>query len=165
MPLTPLHWSVLLLGLLAFETVYLPALLVSSVLMDVEPAYYLFIAPNADGQLHGFFHTVLGATLMALAVAGLLARMRKPIDRIAGSLGLGQPKIGTAGIFASSVVAAWSHIILDATMHADMKPFWPVLDANPLLGAVPIGTTYLITGIGVIAVMVLTIQRIRMPSG
>ena len=94
MPLTPFHWSALLFGFLLFNTLYLPALAISSVLMDLEPYYYMFISPNPDGMLHGFFHTYLGATIIALVVAFVLVKFRKEISNIMAIFRLEQ-KIST----------------------------------------------------------------------
>ena len=147
MPLTPFHWSSLLFGFLLFNTLYLPALAISSVLMDLEPFYYMFISPNPDGILHGFFHTYLGATIIALVVAFVLVKFRKETDNMMAIFRLEQ-KISDKGIYLSSIFAAYSHIFLDSLMHSDLKPFWPFSDSNPFLGLVHISDIYLMTGIG-----------------
>jgi len=95
---------------MAIGTFYLPALAISSVRMDVEPAYYWYIAPKPDGHFHGFSHKFMGATLMAFGVAALLIWKRKEANRLAGKLHLAQPRIGCTGIVVSSSLAAWSHI-------------------------------------------------------
>jgi membrane-bound metal-dependent hydrolase YbcI (DUF457 family) len=43
--------------------------------------------------------------------------------------------------FVGAYVGSFSHIILDAIMHADMSPWWPIASGNPLLGIV--STDYL----------------------
>jgi membrane-bound metal-dependent hydrolase YbcI (DUF457 family) len=45
--------------------------------------------------------------------------------------------------FAGAYVGTFSHVALDAVMHADMAPFWPMLDGNPWLSAVSIETLHL----------------------
>lgn len=62
--------------------------------MNVEPFYYMFISPNsADGSLHGFFHTYLGVTLLALVVALLLIKFRKQVDNLAALFKVEQRRI------------------------------------------------------------------------
>jgi len=160
MPLTPFHWSILVLGLVFFGSLYLPALAVSSVLMDLEPFYYMFIAPNPDGVLHGFFHTYIGASLVALMVGFFLIRFRKPADWLMGELNLKQSEISDSKIWFSSFLGAFSHIFLDSLMHFDLKPFWPVSSQNPFLELVSISDIYAATGIGLVFVLVLGVFRI-----
>lgn len=85
MPLTPFHWGTLVFGFAFFGWFYIPALAVSSVVMDIEPFYFLFVSPSADGSLHGFFHTILGASLLAALVAFVLVKSRSRVDRVLAS--------------------------------------------------------------------------------
>ena len=75
------------------------------------------------------------------------------------SLKLGQ-KISEKGIYLSSLFAAYSHVFLDSFMHADLKPFWPITEYNPFLGLIPILDIYLLTGSGLLLVVVLFIKKI-----
>ena len=150
MPLTPFHWSILVFGFLLMDLFYIPVLAVSSVLMDIEPFYHMFISPAADGTLHGFFHTYLGATVLALVVGFMFVAQRKPIDKIMARFKLNQTKISVKSIYSSSLLAAYSHIFLDSLMHSDLVPFWPFTHLNPFLGLIPAGSIYLITGVGLL---------------
>jgi hypothetical protein len=149
MPFTPFH-----LGPgIAFKAAAGPrmsfaAFAITQVAMDVEPLVHLL---RGDSVVHGFVHTVPGATLVALGSAwiarplgawalrisegivgaALLTRLREPLP-------LGWPAV-LAGTFAG----AWSHILFDGLMHRDMRPFAPWSDVNPLLGAVPVGALHL----------------------
>lgn len=40
----------------------------------------------------------------------------------------------TVGIF----LGCWSHIVLDAIMHADVEPYFPFSIFNPFFGTVPL---------------------------
>ena len=159
MPFTPFHWSVLALGFLAFNNLYLPALAISSVIMDIEPAYYMFISPRADGLLHGFFHTYIGVTIIGLVVGFVLVRFRKNVDRIMGFLRIPQESISSRFVYISSLLAAFSHVFIDSFMHSDMQPFWP-LQQNPFLGLVSTFDIYLITGIVLLSVPVLYLIKV-----
>ncbi|MBI5051265.1 DUF4184 family protein [Candidatus Micrarchaeota archaeon] len=158
MPLTPFHWSILIFGFLAFSYFYIPALAISSVVMDLEPFYYMFISPS--GNLHGFFHTYMGATIIALVVGFILIKFRKRIDVVAENLKIRQKNISEKWVYFSSFFGAYSHIFIDSFMHSDLKPFWPVTNYNPLLGLVGTFEIYLITGIGLCALAVLYLLQI-----
>jgi membrane-bound metal-dependent hydrolase YbcI (DUF457 family) len=41
-----------------------------------------------------------------------------------------------------AALGAYSHIVFDSLMHADMRPLAPFSDANPLLGLVPVGALH-----------------------
>ena len=41
--------------------------------------------------------------------------------------------------FAGAWVGTFSHVALDALMHGDMRPWWPLAGGNPLLGAIDVG--------------------------
>jgi len=45
-------------------------------------------------------------------------------------------------------------------MHGDMRPFWPLTDVNPLLGAFPVDSIYLITGAGLVLVFLVYLLRL-----
>lgn len=46
--------------------------------------------------------------------------------------------IGWAVAFVSALVGTYSHIGLDALMHADMNPVWPLAYGNDLLGVISV---------------------------
>ncbi len=158
MPITPLHWSVALLGFIFFNFFYLPALFISSVLMDLEPLYFLF-NPNAEGILHGFFHTYVGVTMIALVVAFLLVKYRKQVDEFAAIVKIQQPSLSREKIIFSSLVAAWSHVFLDSFLYADITPFWPLTAANPFFGTLSISQVYIAVIVGLVVVLALWVSR------
>ncbi len=160
MPLTPFHWSALVFGLAFFGWFYIPALAVSSVVMDVEPFYFLFISPNLDGSLHGFFHTMVGASLLAALVAFVLIKFRKPIDKTAALAKIGQEKLSNRQIYFSSFAAAYSHILLDSFMHKDVKLFWPLSNSNLLLEFLSISEIYWVATIGLLLALMLFLWRL-----
>lgn len=164
MPLTPFHWGALVFGMLALSFFYLPALAISSVLMDIEPlfygVYYLFVPPSAGACLHCFFHTYLGASIIALVVGFALVGTRKKLDLSNLLFGINQDAISDAKIYATSFLAAWSHIFLDSFMYGDIKPFWPFTSANPFLGVIPAFYVYALTTLGLAAFIFLYFLQI-----
>ncbi len=107
MPLTPFHWSILIFGLLFVNSLYIPALIISSSIMDIEPFYYIFLSPGT-GSIHGFFHTYVGATIIGIVVAFILIKFRKSIDSLMSLFKLDQSKISERFIYISSLLAAYS---------------------------------------------------------
>ena len=110
----------------------------AQVLMDIEPLVGIL---RGWPVLHGYTHTVLGALAIG-TVAGLIGR---PISEFAlRLLRIAHPPFTWGAAFAGAYFGTFSHLVLDAIMHADMQPFWPLLADNPWLGAVSIETLHLI---------------------
>lgn len=110
----------------------------SQVLMDVEPLVRIL---RGDDILHGFSHTVLGAFLVAL-VAGLIGR---PISLfVLDLLKIRHRRFGWGVSFLTAFVGTFSHVVLDALMHSDMRPFWPLAETNPLLGLISVPVIHLL---------------------
>ncbi|OGA00494.1 MAG: hypothetical protein A2Z44_07240 [Betaproteobacteria bacterium RBG_19FT_COMBO_58_11] len=130
MPFTPFHMG---------PGIFIKALLQGSfslmvfgwtqVIMDIQP---LVVLISGEGHLHGFTHTFIGATL--LAVASALS------GKYAAEFGLrfiGETEylpIRWAVVFLSAFIGAYSHVLLDAIMHADLQPFAPFSASNAFLG-------------------------------
>jgi hypothetical protein len=102
----------------------------SQVLMDIEPLMRIL---RGDAVLHGPSHTVLGVVGIAL-VAALVGRpISQPVLKAAH---IRQPTISWPVAFASAFLGAYSHVGLDAVMHADMNALWPFAAGNSLLGVI-----------------------------
>ncbi len=107
----------------------------SQIVMDIQP---LIVLISGEGHLHGFSHTYVGATLLAIfsAVTGkYLAQIGLYV------LGLNsqwQVKIGWWVAFLSAVIGTFSHVLLDAIMHTDVEPFYPITLNNPFLGVISV---------------------------
>ncbi len=170
MPFTPFHFGIVLAGFL-FRKLHIVALAVSAVIMDLEPAYYMFISPRPDGILHGFFHTYLGATFLALVVGFFFLKTKNIWNPILKELHLlpespirvsndSTASISFGWIFASSFLGAYSHIFFDSFMHADLLPFWPLSDANPFLGQFDLELLHLLLVFGLVLSGVLWVRRL-----
>jgi len=135
MPLTPFHLGPpLLIGLLLFPLLDLPAFLVSSVIVDLEPFLYEFILFPLGISLsefyyttggHGFLHTYLGATFIAMLVTIMMFKLREYTYRIAKRFELEQ-KSSPKKILISSLLGIYFHIFIDSFMHLGMMPFYPL---------------------------------------
>ena len=128
----------------------------SQVLMDIEPLVRVI---RGDAVLHGFSHTVLGAFLIA-AISGAIGR---PISELALRLtGIRHNPITWPVAFASAFIGTYSHIGLDAVMHADMNPLWPMAAGNSLLRAIPLDALHRACVIsGVVGVAVIGLRALN----
>ncbi|CEG12741.1 conserved membrane hypothetical protein [groundwater metagenome] len=132
MPLTPFHIGIgLALGMLLFRHINLPAILLASVIVDIEPIYCYFIG---NCQLHGFSHTFIGGTLFAIAVIAVIFTLRAYFIKIS-KIFMVEQNYSLNSIVIASFVGVYAHLILDSFMHSDMDPFWPI-EGNPLLGII-----------------------------
>lgn len=139
MPFTPFHLGPsLLIGLIFFPLMYLPAILFGSVIVDLEPLSFLLLGLPVR---HLFFHTFLGATISALILAFFVYLLRGFLGEIMTAFQL--PQITSPlHITFSALIGAYSHILLDAFLYPEMQPFWPLL-GNPFLGLVSSSAVYL----------------------
>ena len=109
----------------------------AQVLMDIEPLVGIL---RGWPVLHGYTHTVLGALAIG-TVAGIIGR---PISEFAlKRLRITYPSFTWSASFAGAYVGTFSHVGLDAIMHADMAHFWPLLTGNPWLGAVSLDALHI----------------------
>jgi Domain of unknown function (DUF4184) len=117
----------------------------TNIVIDLEPISFFLITLN---PAHRFFHTFLGATLVALFCAKWGVRICEITIDIWNEELRGKPeakwfksgnKISSNTAWISAIVGSWTHIILDSLMHDDIKPFSPFLDINPVLGLISIG--------------------------
>jgi len=125
MPFTPFHLGpALLLGVLLYYWVDLPTLLVASVIVDVCAA--LVVNGPLSGPTHGILTTSVGGTFVGLLVGGLALALPARIQRLGSPFRLADT-VPAGPVFAGAVVGVAAHVVLDATLYADVQPFWPWL--------------------------------------
>jgi len=118
--------------------IYLPAILLGSIIVDLEPLSFLLLGLPV---LHLFFHTFLGATISALILAFCVYLLRGFLGEIMTAFQL--PQVASPlNITVAALLGAYSHILLDAFLYSEMQPFWPLL-GNPFLGLMSSSTVYL----------------------
>ena len=114
MPLTPLHLAV---ALPVRKHISMKAFIAVNLLIDVEPVAVIFFRMDEQGYaLHGGFHTLAIATLLAVfvwSIGWLFAAPSKPW-------------------LYGALFGAWSHVLMDALVHSDVAPFGPFINSNPL---------------------------------
>lgn len=154
MPFTPIHMGPgILIKALLQGGFSLMVFGWAQIVMDIQP---LLVMLTGEGQLHGFSHTLIGASLLAvfslltgkyLAELGLrilgIAKPDRPIV-ISWPVAAGSAFIGTA-----------SHVWLDAIMHADVAPLYPWSNRNGWLGVIGIDQLHLLClGSGVVGAVI-----------
>jgi len=147
MPVTPFHLGpVLLLGILVFPALYLPALLLGSVIPDIEA--FLYLSHGVGSHPHGIMHTYLGGTVVGILLGLILYSFRKFTQRMMNSVRLGQNS-SPARILASSILGVYSHVFLDSFLYTDIEPFFPS-GFNPFYEMVGWGEVYILCTITLI---------------
>jgi len=130
-PFTPFHLGPALLFGLALSVVFdLPTLLVASVIPDVEPFYVMYFHVSGY-QLHGFFHSYLGSSILAVLVALIVYPLRSLINKIMTAFKISQ-KSSFKKILFTSFVGVYSHVFLDSFLYEEMMPLYP-LQGNPFI--------------------------------
>jgi len=156
MPFTPFHLGPsLLVGLFVFPLLYLPGLLIGSVIVDIEPLGLLILGLPAQ---HLFFHTFLGATILALVLSLSLFPLRGVLDSLMTKIHLPQTTTPIQ-LTGATVLGAYSHVALDAFLYPEMQPFWP-LPGNPFLCLVTASTVYLFCSVCFISSIIVFVFQI-----
>lgn len=128
MPLTPFHLGpALLAGALCYRWLDLPTLLAASVVVDVRAALVLF--GPLDPPVHGVLTTFVGGAAVALALAAAVLLLQDAVPAAFDWVRL--DATGRPGpVVAGALVGLASHVLLDATLYTDVRPFSP-LATNP----------------------------------
>jgi hypothetical protein len=171
MPFTPFHMGPgLAIKAVGGRHVSLLVFGFSQVAIDVEPLVRII---RGDAVLHGFTHTYLGATLVAL----LAAAIGRPVGRFLMSQWTPDPssplhwlrdleQVSWPASIAGAFVGTYSHVLLDSVMHADLRPLAPFAETSALLGIVSVGTLHLLCVFGgVLGALLLFASAGRHPRG
>jgi membrane-bound metal-dependent hydrolase YbcI (DUF457 family) len=140
MPFTPFHMGPGLLVKAVLQGSF--SLMVfgwTQIVMDVQP---LIVMITGSGHLHGFTHTFVGASLIAVfsGVTGkYLSEFGLKILRIGASDGV--TIIWTVAL-SSAFIGSYSHVILDGIMHTDVEPFYPFTLFNVFHGLISVQTLH-----------------------
>lgn len=140
MPFTPLHMgpAAIIKAALARRFSFM-VFGWSQIAIDLQP---LVVMLTGRGELHGFSHTLLGATLIG-AAAGLTGKHL-------GEFGLrvlrerAHLPIPWCVAFFSAFVGTYSHIAIDSIMHVDVLPMAPLSGASPIHALISIDALHLV---------------------
>ncbi len=154
MPVTPFHFGLgaALHGAAPRHVSFL-AFCAANVLIDVESIWNLL---QGHAHVHAFFHTCIGATLAGLATAALCLRWRR------WRLGQPLPAVHRRSLVFGGLLGAWSHVMLDSVMHADVRPLAPFSEANGLYLWMPLPELHLLlAGLGVLGGTAVWLRRLH----
>jgi hypothetical protein len=172
-PVTPLHLGPgLAIKALAGRHFSLMVFGFSQVAIDIEPLVRMV---RGDAILHGFTHTYVGASLVALVsvvigrpVCEFLLRFWNPDPSSPFLAWLPTEKaIPWPAAIAGAFAGTYSHVFLDSIMHGDMRPFAPLSEGNALLRVVSLDALHLACVIsGLLGVLLMfVIYRVRRRVG
>lgn len=164
MPITPFHF-----GLGSFIKSILPkyfsfrVFVLSNIFMDVETIY--FILTN-QYPAHRFFHTYLGATVVAIAsvIIGrpICYRLTNRWNIVFKIFKISNERISMLALVTAAFIGVSSHVMLDGIMHQDVQPLYPWLQSNGLLHILSYGQLHLFCFlIGVIGIVIYCINKDR----
>ncbi|ETR67098.1 MAG: hypothetical protein OMM_05323 [Candidatus Magnetoglobus multicellularis str. Araruama] len=154
MPFTPFHFGPgIALKSLLRNWFSLSIFIISQILIDIEPLFYLF---HGQYPLHRFFHTYLGATFVVL-ICIIIGRpvCQKMLRFWNGNLNKQQEKflyiepfISWKATIISSIIGSYSHVFLDSLIYYDVKPFEPFSTSNIL-----VDTIFSVKGINIFCII------------
>jgi len=110
----------------------------AQIVMDIQP---LIVLLTDTGHLHGFSHTYLGATLLAICAAftgKYLVESGLKVITAYSTINPPPVQLTWQIVFISAFIGTYSHVLLDSIMHHDMEPFFPFAIENNLLGIITI---------------------------
>lgn len=111
----------------------------AQIVMDIQP---LVVMISGEGHLHGFSHTYVGATLLALFSA-LTGKYLSEVGLFI--LGLNkqwQVKIAWWVVVLSAFIGTYTHVFLDSVMHHDVEPFYPFTTINQFQGLISVASLH-----------------------
>lgn len=159
MPFTPFHFGPgAAFHSAAPKQVSFLAFCAANVLIDIEPLYFML---TQQFPLHRFFHTYVGATIILLSVFALFLGLLKLAAFVPLPNMFGWKQLKFRPIIIGAALGSYSHIVLDSVMHSDIRPFSPLSEANPLLGAVSLSALHWsCLAAGTVGLIVVAIRRV-----
>lgn len=171
MPITPFHFGPgALIKCIAPGRVSWTVFALANVLIDLEPIGLFFLTGD---PAHPWLHTPPGAVAVAVLAATAGRRLCEWFLRAwnrqlspAQARWLGAPaQIGRAAAWTGAFLGTLSHILIDAVMHVDVRPFWPLSAANPMQGWVSVEMLqWGCVAAGVLGVAALVLARRRISN-
>ena len=140
MPFTPIHMGPgILIKALLQGSFSLMVFGWTQIVMDIQP---LIVIITGEGHLHGFTHTYVGATILAV-LSALSGKYLSQLGLKIIAYSKHQPVVITFKVaFISAFIGSFSHVYLDSIMHHDVQPLYPFTLINHSLGLVSIATLH-----------------------
>ena len=141
----------------------------TNIVIDTEVLYYFFTTGEFS---HKLFHTIIGASIIAI----LCASLGKPICELGLRIWNNNlqneksmerlrwlntdVKINTVPSLIGAFTGAYTHLILDSVMHADIVPLAPFTNLNNFLGIISIeNLQYICLGSFVIGLVIYLVRK------
>jgi len=102
--------------------------MVANVIVDIEP--FLVLVFKLNYPLHGFFHSLLGGSIIAVILSIVMVKIDERIQKVTRFFRLRQ-EYSQRSIWYASFLGVYLHIFLDSFLYTDIKPFFPI-PYNPL---------------------------------
>jgi len=158
MPVTPLHIGIP--GLISYywpKKVDIVAAIIGSVIIDMD--FFLFLLFGTP--VHGYLHSFLSATFVAIALAGILYLLNPSMIKLKKWF-CWETENSIKSLLTGAFIGTYSHIILDMLLYEEMNPFSP-LNGNPFYApgaALPVSiTVYTAAGLSTIAFLTLYAKK------
>jgi membrane-bound metal-dependent hydrolase YbcI (DUF457 family) len=139
MPFTPFHFGPhACVSLPLHRHIDVPVFLAANIAVDIEPL--LVMVYRLHDPLHGYCHTFLIGGLVGILLGFVLFPFRRAVGKAMFLFRLPYSSTLSKMLF-SGILGAWIHILFDAPLYQDIRPFYP-LSANPLYGLASMKTIY-----------------------
>lgn len=136
MPVTPFHFGLgAALKAVAPRHVSFLSFAAVNVFIDVESFYNLM---NARFPVHAFFHTYLGAPLVAGFTILLFLLARWCASKFYLPNAYRWQQLSLLQVSVGALLGALSHVVFDSIMHADIQPLHPFSNENILHEVIPL---------------------------
>ncbi|MCH8622280.1 hypothetical protein [Undibacterium sp. TS12] len=158
MPVTPFHFGLgAALKAAAPRHISFLSFAAVNVFIDVESFYNLM---HARFPVHAFFHTYIGAPLMAMLTILLFLLARWCARRFSLINFYHWQQLSLLQVSLGALLGAWSHVLLDSIMHADIRPLHPFSNENMLYEIIPLLHLHLICVLlGVLGLLGVYVRR------
>jgi len=124
----------------------------------VEPFYVVYFHVLGY-RLHGFFHSYLGSSILAVLAAFIVYPLRSLLNRLMVAFRISQ-KSSFKKILFTSFVGVYFHVFLDSFLYEEMMPFYP-LQGNPFFNMLSANVVYGFCSITAILGVIVYFYKIR----
>ena len=127
MPATTIH-----VGLPGLFSYYRPkkidiiAAMLGSMIVDIDFFFFLIFRV----QIHGIFHTFLGATIVALILSFFISYYQPSVLKLKKLIHW-ETESNLKSIILGALLGTYSHVIIDGIIYPEMNPFFP-FSGNPI---------------------------------
>lgn len=157
MPITPFHFGLnSCIALPLSKYIDFPVFILVNCIIDLEPLIVILF--NLRYPVHGYCHTLLIGSFVGVLSAVLFYLGKDVLRKLMNFLRLSY-ETNFKKILISAILGIWLHVLLDALLYTDIRPFYP-LTSNPLYDKIGFWEVYLICSILFIPAFLLYKNRV-----